>query len=101
MTTFNAATDLPPEVNTVERLALWSLSVLYFKHGKEDYTELQGEQTPLITFQQGMAFDETERALIRVALEIEPDWAVRTEKFFLMAKEFASGTVPNAFKTAA
>lgn len=101
MTTFNAATDLPPEVNTVERLAAWVLLLLYFLHGKEDYPELQGEQTPLITFQQGMSADGTERGIYRVSLEIEPDFAVRTEKLFLLHKEFSSGSsIPAAFKTA-
>lgn len=101
MTAFNPTTDLPAQVNTVERLALWAISVLYFLHGKEDYPELQGEQTPIVTFQQGMAADGTERAILRISLEVEPDWATRTEKFFLLAKEYSSSTIPASFKTAA
>lgn len=101
MTTLNVATDLPPEVNTVERGALWFLLLLYFMHGKEDYSELQGEQTPIITFQQGMAAEGTERAIFRISIELEPDFSIRTEKLFLLAKEFSSGAnIPSGFKTA-
>lgn len=101
MTAFNKTTDLPVEVNTLERLALWVLLLLYFLHGKEDYSEVQGEQTPKITFQQGMADDGTERAIVRVSIELEPDWATQPAKLFLLAREFASSTIPAAFKTAA
>jgi len=100
MTVFNKTTDLPASVDTVEKLAFWVLQALYEMHKLNEYGEVVGEQTPIITFQQGLAADETERGIFRVSLPMASNWAVSGLKLWRNTQNIAnSASVPAAYKT--
>lgn len=100
MTTFDKTTDLPASITTVEKLAFWVLQALYEMHKNDEYGEVVGEQTPIITFQQGLAADESERAIFRVSLPLAPTWSSSGLKLFRNATVIGnSASVPTAYKT--
>jgi hypothetical protein len=99
MTAFDKATDLPASINTLEKLAAWSLLALYTLHGKEEYNEITGQMTPIITLQQGQAANETERLIFRASLRINDNWIASTNKLWLEAMEFANASIPASFKS--
>lgn len=98
MTTFIKA-DMPASVDTLEKVAFWALSALYEMHKLEEYGEVVGEQTPIITFQQGLSAEGTERGIYRVSLPMNSNWASTGLKLFRNAANIGnSASVPAAFK---
>lgn len=98
MTAFNKTTDLPASVDTIEKLAFWSLQALYEMHKNDDYGEITGEQTPIITFQQGLSAEGTERGIFRISLKMAANWASTGLKLWRNTEVFANGTIPAAYK---
>ncbi len=99
MTGFNKTTDLPASIDTVEKLAFWVLQALYEMHKNGTYGEVIGEQTPIITFQQGLSAEETERGIYRVSLPMANNWASTGLKLWRNTLNIgASVSVPAAYK---
>lgn len=100
MTGFNKTTDMPASIDTVEKVAFWTLQALYEMHKNDEYGEVVGEQTPIITFQQGLAADGSERAIFRISLPLSSNWASTGLKLFRNALTIgASASVPTSYKT--
>jgi hypothetical protein len=100
MTVIATATDIPPFLRTatVEMLAHWNLHLLYELHKNDSYPEVSGEQTPLITYQQGLAFDGTERSIYRVSLPLAASWASSGLKIWRNTLPYVNGSIPASFK---
>lgn len=100
MTAFDKTTDLPTTVTTLEKLVCWALLVLYKLHKNDTYTETDTTgQTPLITLQQGLAADETERLIFRVSIPLNADWATSAAKLWTQVEVIANSTIPTSFKS--
>lgn len=100
MTVFDKTTDLPATVNTLEKLVAWSLLCAYKLHKNDTYTETDTTgQTPLITLQQGLAANETERLIFRVSVPLNADWATSAAKLWTQVEVFANSAIPVSFKS--
>lgn len=98
MTTFIKA-DMPASVDTLEKVAFWALQALYEMHKNEEYGEVVGEQTPIITFQQGLSAEGTERGIYRVSLPMATNWAASGLKLWRNTLNIGnSASVPAAYK---
>lgn len=99
MTVFNKTTDLPASVDTVEKLAAWTLLLLYKLHKTDEVLEAdEVGLVPLITLQQGLAANETERLIFRISLQLNQDWATNAAKLWTQSVAFAAATIPDTFK---
>jgi hypothetical protein len=97
MTTFVPA-NLPTSVNTVEKLALWSLGVLYQLHKNDRYQESEAAPLiPIITAQDGLAADKKEHIIFRVSFILSDTWRESTTKFWQEGQDFADVPIPPAF----
>lgn len=97
MTTF-APANLPASVDTLEKLALWSLGALYQLHKKNEYQESDASPlVPVITAQDGLAANETERIIFRVSLPLTDTWRESTTKFWQEGLEISSVAIPTRF----
>lgn len=100
MSGFNKTTDLPASIDTIEKLAFWVLQALYEMHKNDTYGEVIGEQTPFITFQQGLSAEGTERGIFRVSLAMSSNWASTGLKLWRNTLNVgASASVPASYKT--
>jgi len=99
MTTFTASTDLPTNINTLEKLAAWvgqaltrcnpSLKVLELANAQPS----RAAEAVLIK-----ADDNSFRLVVRMVLPISDDYAAQTRKFWENAQEFSNTALPAAFK---
>lgn len=97
MTAF-APANLPSGIDTVEKLAAWSLGALYQLHKNSRYQESDAAPLiPIITAQDGLAADGTERIIFRVSLPLTNTWRESVLKFFLEAEEIASTAIPSQY----
>ncbi|HSP30455.1 MAG TPA: hypothetical protein VLO13_00315 [Halomonas sp.] len=99
MTTF-APANLPASVNTVEKLAAWANGVLYQLHKNTRYQESDDSPlVPVITAQDGLAADKSERIIFRASLPLSPEWRTQTTKFWQEAQEISNAAIPPSFLT--
>lgn len=98
MTAFVPA-NLPASVDTVEKVALWALGILYQLHKNDRYQESDAAPLiPLITAQDGLAADKSERIIFRASLPLSQEWRSQTTKFWQEGLEITSGTtIPTSF----
>ncbi|MEA5447319.1 hypothetical protein VB780_01980 [Leptolyngbya sp. CCNP1308] len=97
MTTF-APANLPASVNTVEKLAMWSLGILYQLHKNSRYQESEAAPlVPLITAQDGLAADKSERIIFRSSLPLSDSWREQTTKFWQESQEISNAAIPTSF----
>ncbi|HZG37110.1 MAG TPA: hypothetical protein VEZ50_00390 [Nodosilinea sp.] len=97
MTTFVPA-NLPANVNTVERLAVWSLGILYQLHKNSRYQESDAAPlVPLVTAQDGLAANNTERIIFRASLPLSDAWRSQTTKFWQESQEISNAAIPTSF----
>lgn len=100
MTTF-ATANLPPTVDTLEKLIVWSCGAWYQLHKNDRYQESDAAPLiPMITAQDGLAADKTERIIFRLSIELEQDWRESTQPMFLEAKEASNAAIPSAYLAA-
>lgn len=98
MTAFNPETDLPAGVNTVERLFLWVGGILYDLHKNSKYQESDGSPlVPIITAQDGLAADGSERVILRHSQKVSDGWRTSTSPFYLEAVELTNAPIPPEF----
>lgn len=100
MTTINPATDIPSQINTLERLATWSIMALRRTNPTLTVIEIANQisekaaQTALVE-----ADDNTIRFIGRVSIELPSDYAEdNTVKLWAKAKELSNTALPEAFK---
>lgn len=100
MTTINLATDIPASINTLERLAMWSLMALRRVNPTLSVTEVANQpaekvaQTALI-----QADDNKIRFIGRVSIDIPNDYAEdNSVKLWMKANELSNTALPDAYK---
>lgn len=99
MTVFNVATDLPADINTLERLAVWVGMALKRCNAKESVIEVAGNYGELVAQTVLLqASDGTVRSIIRLSIEVDAGYAEKEQKFWLNAKEISSTALPAAYK---
>lgn len=99
MTAFSPS-DLPGTVNTVEKLLIWSGSVLAELYPNLLVQSRYGELEPVVNILP-VRLQYEENNPLRVALlsyvPLEPNW--RNARLFLAAKELGTAPIPNAYRT--
>lgn len=100
MTTINIATDIPSQINTLERLAMWSIMALRRTNPSlkvievADQTAEKVAQTAIV-----QADDGKIRFIGRLSIEVSPDYAEDiTGKLWTKALEFSNTVLPVAYK---
>lgn len=97
MTVLNTA-DIPVTVNSVEKLAAWSLGILYQLHKRSRYQESDDSPlVPIITAQDGLAANGTERVIFRASLPISDDWRTSTGDFYSLIQDISDAEIPASF----
>ncbi|MFQ4134756.1 hypothetical protein PGN35_000380 [Nodosilinea sp. PGN35] len=97
MTAF-APDNLPASVNTVEKLALWSLGILYQLHKNSRYQESEAAPlVPFVTAQDGLAADKSERIIFRASLPLSDTWREQSTKYWQEGQEISNTGIPPAF----
>lgn len=100
MTALNIATDIPTNINTLEKLAAWvglaltrcnpSLKILE----SPDQTPQRAAECVLIK-----ADDNTYRQIVRLVLHVSDDYASNAKKSWENIQEFSNVALPVAFKS--
>ena len=100
MTSIDITTDIPSSINTLERLAMWSLMALRRVNPTLSIIEIANQpaekaaQTALV-----QADDNTIRFIGRVSLEIPNDYAEdNSVKLWIKAKELSNTALPESYK---
>ena len=100
MTLIDPTTDIPSQINTLERLAMWTCMALRRVNPTFSVIEIANQpaekvaQTALV-----QADDDTIRFIGRVSIEIPSDYADdSTSKLWTKAKEFSNVQLPEAYK---
>lgn len=100
MTLINLSTDIPEDINTLERLAMWACMALRRTNPTLSIIEIANQpaekavQTALV-----QADDNTIRFIGRVSLELPADYAEdNSTKLWTKAKELSNTALPEAYK---
>lgn len=101
MTAF-AASDLPPTVNTIERLIGWAVSAKRMIDGQKSNVEVEGGLPEKIVQMPSIERpDGTTCIIARLQLEIDPSYVnTKDKKFWEYIKESSQGSIPAAHKVA-
>lgn len=101
MTTINIATDIPSQINTLERLAMWSCMALRRVNPTLAVIEVSNQtaekvaQTAIV-----QADDGKIRFVGRLSIEVSNDYGEdSTSKLWTKALEFSNTQLPAAYKT--
>lgn len=100
MTAINLATDIPSQINTVEKLAAWCSQVL--ANLNPSATAIEGVGYTERIAQSGtfyVAADNKYRRLIRLSLEVSPDFEAGGQKPWQYVQEISNTPIPAAFKS--
>lgn len=98
MTAFDPATQLPADIDTVEKAAHYFLSILYRLHKEDNYQRVPNQsREPLVTNVIGLDAEGQERAIYTVSLPMHPDYQTSVNPVFIDTLEFGSGSIPVAF----
>lgn len=101
MTALDPKTQVPPSVNTAEKLAAWAILLLARQNPDRRVIELIDEpsrQVVLVTIIK--AEDNSYRLIGRVSLKLDAGYAENAGKFWTNVEEFANTEIPTAFTTA-
>lgn len=101
MTTINIGTDIPTSINTLERLAAWSIMALRRVNPTQKVLEV-ADTTPVNAAQAALiqADDGSVRFFGRVSISVESDYAEdNVNKLWMKAEELSNTALPEAFKT--
>lgn len=97
MTAFTSA-NLPSTINTVEKLAAWSCGILYQLHKNSRYQESdESPLVPLVTAQDGLAADKTERVIFRLSLPLQDEWRTTPGDFYNLVNDMSNAGIPPSF----
>ncbi|WOD37367.1 hypothetical protein [Nodosilinea sp. E11] len=99
MTAFNPATDLPASVNSLSKLVGWANGAFYQLHKATDYQEsVGGILVPVVTAQDGLAANKTERIIFRVSLELEDTWRASPQPFWVNVRSISTAAIPTQYR---
>lgn len=100
MTALNPATDIPSQINTLEKLAVWvgmamaninpSLTVIE----GVGYTERACQSNIFY-----VAADDAHRALIRQSIKMDAAYQAGGLKMWMFAQELSTNPIPSIFKS--
>ncbi|MCV3216677.1 hypothetical protein OGM63_24770 [Plectonema radiosum NIES-515] len=102
MTALNPATDIPSNIDSLEKLAVWvgmSLSAINLTA-----TALEAPGYSQRVAQSGIFYveaDNKHRALIRLSVVISPDHLASANNIWTYAQPLSDAQIPSSFKTAA
>ncbi len=100
MTAIDITTDIPPQINTLERLAMWSLMALRRVNPTLAITEV-ADSSPEKVVQTALAQtdDDNIRFIGRVSLKMDPTYVEdNSTKLWTKALELSNTQLPDAFK---
>lgn len=100
MTSINITTDIPSNINTLERLATWAIMSLRRVNPTQRVIEVS-EETPVQTVQAALvqADDGSIRFFGRVSIPMSADYAEdNTVKLWQKSEELSNTVLPEAFK---
>lgn len=100
MTDFNRETDLPPAIDTVEKLKVWVDALLQRLYGGKEYEETEGAYLqPVVDYSIVRTADKRVRQITRSSTPINQDYLTATEqKFWTFAESLGDVDIPAAFK---
>lgn len=99
MTAINTTTDIPSSINTLERLAAWSILALARANPTLKILETSASE-PERAAQAALirAEDDTLRLIARASLPIDPAYSENnTVKFWMHTQEISNTSLPVAF----
>lgn len=98
MTAINTSTQLPTAIDTVEKLAAYSVLALARVNPTLRVLELPGESQFAIEATIIPADDGTDRLIARMSIELDPSWSSDTANpIYLLAKELSNTVLPSGF----
>lgn len=102
MVTLNISTDIPTNINTVERLAAWCALVLQSSAGDVLISEIAGGAPELAATSSPFHITATPndyhfRLLSRQSLRLANTWA-SSNRLWMNVQELSTGTVPAEFR---
>lgn len=98
MTALNIATQIPSQINTVEKLHVWT--GLLLANLNPSLTAIEGVGYTERCAQAGIyyvAADNKYRALIRDSIQISPDYLAGGDKLWTYAQELSNTAIPAIF----
>ncbi len=100
MTALNITTDIPSNINTLEKLAAWvGLALERCNPTLKILESPEAEPQRVAQAVLIRADDATHRMIIRLALTVNDDYASNsTVKFWQNAQEFSNVALPTAYK---
>jgi hypothetical protein len=92
-------TQIPNQINTVERLMAWCGLTLGFINPTKSVVEAAGENSERVVQSFVLRADDgTERLIIRASLLLDPNWrSDSTNAFWLSVNEFENVNIPAAY----
>ncbi|WP_017314927.1 hypothetical protein [Mastigocladopsis repens] len=99
MTALNIATDIPSQINTVEKLAVWCGFAL--SNINPSMTAIEGVGYTERVSQAGVFYvqaDVKHRALIRHSIQMSGDYQAGGAKIWTFAQELSNTALPAIFK---
>lgn len=102
MTALNPATDIPTNIDTVEKLAVWTANVLSSLNLTTTALEAAGYSQRVA--QSGVFYvdvDNRHRSLIRLSIPMSPEHLAGANNNWVYAEELSNAPIPTNFKTAA
>ncbi|MBW4477867.1 MAG: glucose-6-phosphate dehydrogenase [Tolypothrix brevis GSE-NOS-MK-07-07A] len=102
MTALNPATDIPSNIGTLEKLAVWTANVLSSLNLTTTALEAAGYNQRVA--QSGVFYvevDNKHRSLIRLSIPISPEHLAGANNVWVYAQPLSDAIIPASFKTAA
>ena len=102
MVAFNAATDLPPSIDTVEKLAIWTATVLNHLYPAATIVEGAGNasnQATAAPFQVTTNDPPNWIYIGRVSLQLSSNWQRGNTKIWANAQPIGNAAIPTEFKS--
>ncbi|MBD1917163.1 MULTISPECIES: hypothetical protein [Cyanophyceae] len=98
MTVVNLGTQVPLSVNSLAKTLAWAGGAYYSLYRFLPYQESENSaNVPVVTMQDGLAANKTERVIIRVSLEMTPDWRTSDQPFWVNVVEPSAVALPPAY----
>ncbi|NET38619.1 MAG: hypothetical protein F6K19_42610 [Cyanothece sp. SIO1E1] len=102
MTAISQGTDIPSNIDTLERMCAWSALAISNLNARLQYQESQGPAGTLNQASTGIlqAADGTTRLIVRIAIPLDPAFETdATQKLWQFAGNVTDAVLPDAYKT--
>ncbi|MEM9448375.1 MAG: hypothetical protein AAGA75_07560 [Cyanobacteria bacterium P01_E01_bin.6] len=100
MSALDLSTQIPPDINTVERLLAWAALLTHDVNRGLFYKETDDSEgsVPVATAGVVEAADGTDRLIIRIALPVDTAWrSDGSQKFWMFTDEIRDVAIPATF----